>query len=91
MQKLECSHCHQKTIPVWRKQVLGAATHVTCSGCGGKVSVPVGASFAAAIPIITAVVLAALTKSYLADGALIFVGVLLTGWLYHRYVPLIAK
>jgi len=55
------------------------------------VSVPVGASFAAAIPIIVAVVLASITKAYLADGALIIVGILLTGWLYHRYVPLIAK
>jgi len=90
MQALECPHCHQAGLPVWRKMCLGPATSAKCGNCGGAVSVPWSAMWASA-PFIAAIVIAGFVSSTLVTAALLIVGAAVTAWLHFRYVPLIAK
>jgi hypothetical protein len=90
MQALECPHCHQPGIPVWRKMCLGPATSAKCDNCGGAVSVP-WSSFFAVSPLLAAIVLSAFVSSTLATAAIILVGAAVMAWLHYRYVPLIAE
>ncbi len=90
MQNLECPHCHQLTIPIWRKQTLGPAMSATCSNCGGKVGVPYSAMWTV-IPFLAAIFMASQVDSVLIAGALLVAGAAAMSWLYHRYIPLIPK
>jgi Flp pilus assembly protein TadB len=90
MQALECPHCHQPGIPVWRKMCLGPATLAKCGNCGRAVSVPWSAIWAGT-PFFAAIVIATFVSSTLVAAALWILGAAVMAWLYSRYVPLIAK
>jgi hypothetical protein len=40
MQSYPCPHCGQRTIPLWRRALLGPAWPTVCSDCGKGVGVP---------------------------------------------------
>jgi uncharacterized protein (DUF983 family) len=90
MEKLECPNCHQKTIPLWRKLLLGPATRTTCANCGSGVSVPY-LSMLAAVPFLIAIVAAQAVGSTGIAAAALAIGVLVMLWIYYQFVPLIVK
>jgi len=90
MEKLECPRCHQRTIPAWRKQVLGPATSATCPGCGGKVGVPM-AAILSATPFFAALIAFQFIESFALGAAVLVVGAVAMAWLHQTYVPLIPK
>jgi hypothetical protein len=89
MQLLECPHCHQPSISIWRKMWLGPAASAKCSSCGGAVSVPwsamlAGTPFFAAILVTPLISAAAAVVLWVAGAAVM-------AFLHYRFVPLIAK
>lgn len=90
MEKLECPRCHQRTIPAWRKQVLGPATSATCPGCGGKVGVPI-AALLSATPFLAALIAVQFINPVAVSAVVLVAGAVTMAWLHHKYVPLIPK
>ena len=90
MESLECPKCHAQAMPLWKKMCLGPARGVTCQNCGTRVSVPYVSGFAA-IPFLIAIVAAQIVGSVFLAAALLAVGILVTAWIYYKFVPLIVK
>ena len=88
MANIACPHCHQLTIPAWRKLLIGPGSPATCKSCGGKVGVPWSSSLLAFSPFFGAL----LIWSFVVPKILLLVGgAAAMVLLYHFYVPLIRK
>jgi hypothetical protein len=90
MQKLECPHCHERTISFWRKQWLGPGSTTACQSCGGKVSVPGSASWLAMAPFFIAVAVAPRLGSFPRSLFTFLAGSAISAVLYS-FVPLIRR
>jgi prepilin signal peptidase PulO-like enzyme (type II secretory pathway) len=90
MEKLECPHCHERAIPLWRKMCLGPATRATCPNCGARYSVPYS-SMMAVIPFLIAIIAARAAPSLAVGAVVLVVGALVMSWIHYKFVPLIEK
>lgn len=84
----ECPHCNEPGISTLRKLSLGPAVPATCQACGQKVGVPWGSAMAASSPAIGAWVVGILAGSIAILIGLALVGAIVSGVLYHHWVPL---
>jgi hypothetical protein len=98
MSMYACPWCGQKSFSFWEKQMLGPHKSIHCESCKRKVSVDWARAQVAAAPtlllfflgMIAGKVLFMTWPAILLGGWLgITLGMLITGPLYHLYVPLV--
>lgn len=87
----ECPHCNQRGISTLHKLSLGPAVPATCQACGRKVGVPWGSSLAASSPAIGGLLVGMFAGSIAILIALSALGAILSGVMYHHWVPLEAR
>lgn len=90
MQALECPHCHQPGISLWRKLCLGFATSARCRNCGAALTVP-KSSMWASVPFLAAIAVASFVPSRPLSVLLWVVGAIAMGLLHLFYVPLVER
>ncbi len=90
-QKLECPHCHQRTIPVWRKLLINNIRPATCSSCGWTITVPAWANVAVLPFVGLGGLLTHVTTSFLQAALFMLLAAIPMGVWWHYYVPLIAQ
>jgi hypothetical protein len=86
MRGLECPHCGQRALPVWRKLLLGPAVSATCKVCGKKISVS-SLALLVFLPFAAALVASGEVGSFAVKAGLWAGGVLLVLGVWY-WVPL---
>ena len=90
MTNIECPHCRQAVIPIWKKFTVGPVTSTSCPGCGGKVGVP-WLSVLAVLPFLAAAGAAVFIDSTAIAEALCVAGLAIYLGALYLWVPLVAK
>ena len=90
MERLECPNCHQKTIPVWRKMLLGLGSWITCTNCHTRLYVGSWTIYAVLVPAMIAFVVAQQVGSIVIARVVALVAILAITWIFYK-LPLIVK
>jgi VIT1/CCC1 family predicted Fe2+/Mn2+ transporter len=103
MKYFDCPSCLQPSFSVWQKLKLGPARKIQCPNCGAEIGVPwlksmfviILSSFFPPLGAIVPFIYIPQHGSIISFLVAILVGTLaglfMLGWLYSRWVPLVAK
>jgi hypothetical protein len=92
-----CPWCKKKAFSFWQKQSLGPTRSIACGACTRRVSVPWLRANLAAVPVVllgmvgvtTGKLYGTMPEIFAYGLAGVFVGMLITGPIYHLFVPLV--
>jgi hypothetical protein len=99
MQNCECPHCHERSIPAWRKLSLVEPNQglllwwkypsLTCQNCGAKVKLRARSQLLGVVPFCVVAPLAPLFDSMTVYLGLLGASLALGMWLVLKMAPLI--